>query len=1083
MVRLRVVHGIVLFVMLLALIGCVGTSSPVSRQAPQHGAALPGALASLALPDDRQAAGLTETLIPGKFTLSRSAGALDNGTALELDATASGLEWGIYGFTPGMHSLDTLAVQLDAVVGNQVWIGLGNYTRNAWEWYGPFNAGKVLAIDSSRYLSPGGLFTAAVVAAGHNSATVDALSIRTINPQNQPPVAALNADVLSGDAPLTVHLDAGDSSDPDGQIVEYAWDFDGDGWYDSISDQAGGARVFATPGVYTVRVRVTDDQFARDTAEVEINVTAVGNNSPMADLQPPMATGDAPLTVYFNASGSNAGGDAGDSIVKYEWDFDGDGIFDGYGQSATVSHVYTQPGVYAAKVRVTDSAGNQAADTSTVNVNTPGNSAPVADLQPPTASGNAPYTVNFNAGGSSDSDGTIVKYEWDFDGDGNYDGYGADATISHTYTTAGVFTAKLRVTDDDSAQSTDASSITVNVPGNSSPTASLSATPVSGDAPLDVDFDAGASHDSDGTIVRYDWDLDGDGNYEFYDGGATPSHTYATAGVFTARLRVTDDDGAQATDTTSITVNVPGNSSPTASLSASPVSGDTPLSVDFDASASSDSDGTIVRYDWDLDGDGNYEYYDGGATPSHTYTAAGVFTARLRVMDDDGAQATDTTSITVNVPGNSAPTADLDADRTACYAPFVIHFDASDSSDSDGTIALYEWDFDGDGSYEEYGTTAALAYTYPQRGVYYAQVRVTDNDGAQDTAQLVITLPSAWPMVAMDAMHSGRSPYTGAQTAAVKWSYSTSNTVHSSPAVGADGTVYVGCYDHKLLAIQSNGTLKWAYLTGSLVGSSPAIGADGTVYVGSMDSKLYALNQDSTLKWSYTTGDMVNSSPAIGADGTVYVGSKDCKLYAINPDGTLKWSYTTDEVVFSSPAIGADGTVYIGSMDNKLYAIKQNGSLKWSYTTGGAIPTSPAIGADGTVYIGDNDYNLYAINPDGTLKWSYATGYRMHSTPAIGADGTVYVGSDDNKLYALNPDGSLKWSYTTGGDVASSPAIGADGTVYVGSNDNKLYALNPDGTLKWSYTTGDDVASSPAIGADGTVYVGSVDYKLYAFGT
>jgi len=70
--------------------------------------------------------------------------------------------------------------------------------------------------------------------------------------------------------------------------------------------------------------------------------------------------------------------------------------------------------------------------------------------------------------------------------------------------------------------------------------------------------------------------------------------------------------------------------------------------------------------------------------------------------------------------------------------------------------------------------------------------------------------------------------------------------------------------------------------------SSPAIGTDGTVYIGSDDAKLYALNPDGTLKWTYTTGGSIGySSPAIGEDGTVYVGSQDTKLYAIRPDGSL----------------------------------------------------------------------------------------------------------------------------------------------------------------------------------------------------
>ena len=67
--------------------------------------------------------------------------------------------------------------------------------------------------------------------------------------------------------------------------------------------------------------------------------------------------------------------------------------------------------------------------------------------------------------------------------------------------------------------------------------------------------------------------------------------------------------------------------------------------------------------------------------------------------------------------------------------------------------------------------------------------------------------------------------------------------------------------------------------------SSPAIGTDGTVYVGSYDNKLYALSGKTGDKlWEFETGNLVKSSPAIGSDGTVYVGSSDNKLYAIKTD-------------------------------------------------------------------------------------------------------------------------------------------------------------------------------------------------------
>ena len=77
----------------------------------------------------------------------------------------------------------------------------------------------------------------------------------------------------------------------------------------------------------------------------------------------------------------------------------------------------------------------------------------------------------------------------------------------------------------------------------------------------------------------------------------------------------------------------------------------------------------------------------------------------------------------------------------------------------------------------------------------------------------------------------------------------------------------------------------WEFETGDGVYSSPAIGSDGTVYVGSMDNMLYAINGKTGVKlWEFKTGSGVHSSPAIGSDGTVYVGSYDNKLYAIKTD-------------------------------------------------------------------------------------------------------------------------------------------------------------------------------------------------------
>ena len=263
-----------------------------------------------------------------------------------------------------------------------------------------------------------------------------------------------------------------------------------------------------------------------------------------------------------------------------------------------------------------------------------------------------------------------------------------------------------------------------------------------------------------------------------------------------------------------------------------------------------------------------------------------------------------------------------------------------------------------------------------------------------------------------------------------------------------------------LYAVNPDGTLKWTFQTGFEVESSPAVAADGTIYVYCDDGKLYAINPDGTPKWVLAEGlafTNERSSPAIGADGTIYFESADGNTYAVNPDGSLKWSFPASDGE-SSPAVGADGTVYVGSSFftfcpychdvAALFAINPDGSLKWFYLNPNYwVLSSPAIGVDGSIYFGDG-LSLNALTPDGTLKWEVFTdqdqgfGGAVISSPAIGADGAVYVGANDNTIYAVNPDGSIKWKFAVGAYIESSPTIGADGTIYMNVDEsNRLFAI------------------------------------------
>ncbi|MCH7472776.1 S8 family serine peptidase [bacterium] len=182
-----------------------------------------------------------------------------------------------------------------------------------------------------------------------------------------------------------------------------------------------------------------------------------------------------------------------------------------------------------------------------------------------------------------------------------------------------------------------------------------------------------------------------------------------------------------------------GNNPPVANLSANPTSGDAPLTVNFDASGSTDDSG-IVQYEFDFDEGAGWQNYGATATAQYTYDTVGTYNPKVRVTDDDG--ATDTASVDITVTsdgggGNDPPVADLTATPDSGRAPLTVDFDASGSTDSDGTIDKYEFDFDDGAGWQDFGTATAQ-YTYNNRGNYNATVRVTDNDGATDTATVRI---------------------------------------------------------------------------------------------------------------------------------------------------------------------------------------------------------------------------------------------------------------------------------------------------------------------------------------------------------
>ncbi len=246
-------------------------------------------------------------------------------------------------------------------------------------------------------------------------------------------------------------------------------------------------------------------------------------------------------------------------------------------------------------------------------VEEPANETPIARV----AFSCAGLSCSFDGSGSSDSDGTIVMYEWVF-GDGTA---ATGIAVEHTYAEPGTYTATLTVTDDRGAWSRDSKMVAFTAP-NAAPTADFSFS-CSG---ASCAFDGSGSKDSDGTIVSYEW-VFGDGTTA---SGVSVERAYAQPGTYTVTLTVTDDSGDSASASTYVTVT---NAAPIAAFAVR-CSG---LGCSFDAGGSFDRDGTIKDYSWDFgDGSGG-----SGKLVEHAYAQPRTYTVTLTVTDNAGATATD----------------------------------------------------------------------------------------------------------------------------------------------------------------------------------------------------------------------------------------------------------------------------------------------------------------------------------------------------------------------------------------------------------------------------------------------------------
>ncbi|HEV2211345.1 MAG TPA: PQQ-binding-like beta-propeller repeat protein [Verrucomicrobiae bacterium] len=326
--------------------------------------------------------------------------------------------------------------------------------------------------------------------------------------------------------------------------------------------------------------------------------------------------------------------------------------------------------------------------------------------------------------------------------------------------------------------------------------------------------------------------------------------------------------------------------------------------------------------------------------------------------------------------------------------------------------------------------------------------------------------------------------------------YDAGQTIYSSPALGTDGTIYLGAgvNFYAITNFGSGASNKWVFTTSAAVSAAPAIGPDGGICC--VGGALYSLNPDGTERWHFGSG-AGQGAAAIGFDGSIYFVGANGTLFAVSATGTQMWTAAVGNVdLQKSPTLGADGSIYLCASDlGALYSWNGDGTLKWQRALNGGSD-SVSLASDGTIYV-SAEYSLCAFASDGTSLWNYSTnGYADHC-PVIGQGGTLYLAAWESEaplgyiivLRAILPTGVLNWEFKQPSSWGQAygpptPAVDSAGTIYY-TGFGTLYAISANGQLEWTFNGGNNTDTgtysytSPLVGPDGTIYV-TFGSKLYA---
>ena len=537
------------------------------------------------------------------------------------------------------------------------------------------------------------------------------------------PIMTEPADTLQLSAPITIKFDASHApiDSENYQVLSYDWDF---------GDKALGSGMIATheykkKGKFDIILTIT--KMSRITGvEIKDKYTAivtVTGQTLTADIVADPVEGAVPLKVKFDASNSV---DPESKIVNYEWDVNGDGeIDDEFTGKDKIEYEYIKVGTYEVALQITSLNGNKGQ--TTMQIVAKASDAPEAKIEvqdSPVKFGKGVSYI-FKGGSSTSENGSIISYEWNF-GDGSQ--IESAKTVNHKFASEGAYKVSLTVTDEENKTGESIMDILVGArPGvpephiTTSPALTTGSSVLEGESPFLVDFSAATTKDTDNNVVEYNWDFDSDGTDESF--GKTAKNLFTKEGVYKVTLTVKDAKDNVAQSSIGVKVTTPNLR---AVLSATPLSGEVPLIVNFDASGSYYPKGTISSYKWNF-GDGTDEVL-GASKISHKYTQIGQYIPKVTVIGTDNAQASQTVNVVVRAIQLSAC---FKASPVSGKAPLTVAFDPDCTV---GSVNSYSWKF-GDG-----GTSGEVKPTHEfvNPGLYNVLLEVLDNNNTVSTSTVQV---------------------------------------------------------------------------------------------------------------------------------------------------------------------------------------------------------------------------------------------------------------------------------------------------------------------------------------------------------